>query len=44
MTLYRRPTLIVADGVVEHVFHPIDAPASHATEVLRWLRDRPREN
>jgi hypothetical protein len=23
--------------VVEHVFHPIPEPASHALEVMRWL-------
>ncbi|MER7283672.1 MerR family transcriptional regulator [Dactylosporangium sp. NPDC000244] len=37
MTLYRRLTLIVTDGRVEHVFHPIPAPSTHANEVLRWL-------
>ncbi|GAB3939517.1 MerR family transcriptional regulator [Micromonospora vulcania] len=40
MTLYQRLTLIVADGVVEHVFHPIPEPASHALEVMRWLTKR----
>jgi len=38
--LYRRLTLIVADDVVEHVFHPIAEPASHALEVMRWLTKR----
>jgi DNA-binding transcriptional MerR regulator/peroxiredoxin len=37
MVLYRRLTLIVRDDVVEHVFHPIAAPAMHALEVMRWL-------
>jgi DNA-binding transcriptional MerR regulator/peroxiredoxin len=37
MTLYDRLTLVVADDVVEHVFHPIPDPASHALEVMRWL-------
>ncbi|WP_433086899.1 MerR family transcriptional regulator [Dactylosporangium sp. CA-052675] len=37
MTLYRRLTLVVTDGRVEHVFHPIPAPSTHANEVLRWL-------
>jgi DNA-binding transcriptional MerR regulator len=37
MTLYRRLTLIVADDVIEHIFHPILYPASHALDVLRWL-------
>jgi hypothetical protein len=30
LTLDRRPPLVVADDVVEHVFHPIPEPASHA--------------
>jgi DNA-binding transcriptional MerR regulator/peroxiredoxin len=37
MTLYLRLTLIVLDDVIEHVFHPIAEPASHALEVMRWL-------
>jgi DNA-binding transcriptional MerR regulator/peroxiredoxin len=37
MTLYERLTLVIVDGVVEHVFHPIPEPASHALEVMRWL-------
>ncbi|MGW5355544.1 MerR family transcriptional regulator [Streptomyces sp. NPDC004031] len=35
--LYARLTLIVRDGVVEHVFHPVADPGAHAEEVLRWL-------
>ncbi|GAA1409839.1 hypothetical protein GCM10009662_47530 [Catellatospora coxensis] len=38
---YRRLTLIVNDGVVEHVFHPVAEPALHAEQVLRWLADHP---
>jgi enolase len=41
MTLYRRLTLIVNDGVVEHVFHPVTEPALHAEQVLRWLAAHP---
>jgi DNA-binding transcriptional MerR regulator/peroxiredoxin len=37
MVLYRRLTLVVRDGVIEHVFHPIASPAMHALEVMRWL-------
>jgi peroxiredoxin/DNA-binding transcriptional MerR regulator len=37
MTLYRRLTLVIAGGRIEHVFHPIPAPSTHANEVLRWL-------
>ncbi len=40
-TYYRRLTLIVNDGVVEHVFHPVTEPALHAEQVLRWLADHP---
>lgn len=42
LTLYERLTLVVADDVVEHVFHPIPEPASHALEVMRWLTKRRR--
>lgn len=37
---YRRLTLVVADNVVEHVFHPITQPATHAMQVMRWLARR----
>ncbi|WP_433370361.1 MerR family transcriptional regulator [Actinoplanes sp. CA-142083] len=37
MVLYRRLTLVIRDDVIEHVFHPIAAPAMHALEVLGWL-------
>jgi DNA-binding transcriptional MerR regulator len=37
---YRRLTLVVADNVVEHVFHPIAQPATHALQVMRWLTRR----
>lgn len=43
LALYDRLTLIVADDVVEHVFHPIPDPASHALDVMSWLTKlRPR--
>jgi peroxiredoxin len=38
VTLYRRLTMIVTDGVIEHVFYPIFPPNQHAQEVLDWLR------
>ncbi|WP_200824531.1 MerR family transcriptional regulator [Nonomuraea solani] len=38
MTLYRRLTLIVVDGRVEHVFFPVE-PAGHAEQVQRWLTE-----
>lgn len=39
-TLLRRLTLVVRDGVVEHVFYPVFPPDTHADEVLAWLRER----
>lgn len=41
MRLYRRLTMIVLDGVVEHVFYPIFPPGEHAEQVLRWLKENP---
>ena len=38
MTLYRRLTMIITGGVIEHVFYPIFPPDRHAQEVLDWLR------
>ena len=37
-TLYRRLTLVIRDGRVEHAFYPVFPPDSHAEEVLDWLR------
>ena len=41
LTLIKRLTLVIADGVVEHVFYPIFPPNTHAQQVLDWLRDHP---
>ncbi|MGX1673337.1 redoxin family protein [Streptomyces sp. NPDC055400] len=41
LTLYKRLTLIIRDGVVEQVFYPIFPPNEHADQVLTWLRDNP---
>ncbi|MFG2608454.1 redoxin family protein [Streptomyces sp. NPDC048514] len=41
LTLYKRLTLIIRDGVIEHVFYPIFPPNEHADHVLTWLRDNP---
>ncbi|MEC3917565.1 MerR family transcriptional regulator [Nocardia sp. CDC160] len=40
-TLYKRLTLIVRDGVIEHVFYPVFPPDRHAHQVLEWLRRFP---
>lgn len=37
-TLLKRLTLVVKDGVIEHVFYPVFPPDGHAEEVLSWLR------
>jgi len=37
-TLYKRQTLVVTGGVVEHVFYPVFPPDHHAAEVLTWLQ------
>lgn len=41
LTLYKRLTLIIRDGMVEHVFYPIFPPDEHADQVLSWLRNNP---
>lgn len=40
MTLYRRLTLIINGGRIEHVFFPIAAPDRHPDDVLEWLHHR----
>jgi peroxiredoxin len=35
-----RLTLVVLDGRLETVFHPVGKPAAHASEVLAWLKQR----
>lgn len=42
LTLYKRLTLVIRDGVIEHVFYPIFPPNEHAEQVLAWLRDNVR--
>jgi peroxiredoxin len=41
-TLYRRLTMMVTGGVIEHVFYPVFPPDRHAQQVLDWLRAHPR--
>jgi peroxiredoxin len=41
MTLYRRLTMIVRDGVVARVFYPVFPPDEHAEQVLAWFGDNP---
>jgi len=42
MTLLKRFTLVIAEGVVEHVFYPIFPPDRNAGDVARWLSARVR--
>lgn len=35
--LYKRITLILLDGVIEHVFYPVFPPNTHAQQVLSWF-------
>ncbi|MBO8186335.1 peroxiredoxin [Streptomyces sp. DW4-2] len=35
---YRRLTLVVRDGEIEHVFYPVFPPDRHAGQVVEWLR------
>ncbi|MGP8437987.1 peroxiredoxin [Paraburkholderia fungorum] len=37
MTLLKRLTLIVKDGIIEHVFYPVFPPDRNADDVLAWL-------
>ncbi|MGP9503234.1 MerR family transcriptional regulator [Specibacter sp. AOP5-B1-6] len=39
--LYSRLTLVVSDGIIEHVFYPIFPPNTHAQQVLAWLEAQP---
>ncbi len=37
MTLHRRLTMIIDDGVITHVFYPVFPPDRNAEEVIAWL-------
>ena len=38
MTLLKRMTLALRDGVIERVFYPVFPPDRNASEVAEWLR------
>jgi peroxiredoxin len=42
MTLLKRVTLVLRDGVIEHAFYPVFPPDQNAAEVAAWLREKPR--
>ncbi|MFI6743989.1 hypothetical protein ACIBI9_64950 [Nonomuraea sp. NPDC050451] len=41
LRLYRRLTLVIRGGRIEHVFYPIFPPDPHAQQVLDWLHTHP---
>ena len=42
MTLLRRLTLVIYDGVIEHVFYPVFPPDRNASDVVAWLEAKGR--
>ena len=42
MTLLKRFTLVIDDGVVRHVFYPVFPPDRSADDVIAWLRSGKR--
>ena len=40
MVLLKRLTLVLRDGVIEHVFYPVFPPDRSAETVVAWLRER----
>ena len=42
MKLIKRLTLVIKNGIVEHVFYPVFPPDQSASHVIRWLQGAPR--
>jgi peroxiredoxin len=40
ISLLKRITLLVRDGVIEHVFYPVFPPDQNANEVIAWMKKR----
>ena len=40
MMLLKRLTLVIKDGMIEHVFYPVFPPDRNASEVAVWLASR----
>jgi peroxiredoxin len=38
---YKRLTLVLRAGRIEHVFYPVFPPDKHAAQVLAWLQEHP---
>jgi peroxiredoxin len=43
MTLLKRFTLVIQDGIVEHVFYPVFPPDQSASDVIEWFSKRSRQ-
>jgi peroxiredoxin len=41
MTLLKRLTLVLKDGLIEHVFYPVFPPDRNAGDVIAWLKANP---
>lgn len=41
VTYYRRLTLVVRGGVIEHAFYPVFPTDTHAADVVDWVRANP---
>ena len=39
-TLLKQLTLVIEDGVIEHVFYPVFPPDRNASDVTEWLSRR----
>jgi peroxiredoxin len=44
MTLLKRLTLVIKDGIVAHVFYPVFRPDRNASDVIAWLAERSMAN
>lgn len=42
MTLLKRLTLVIDNGVIEHFFYPVFPPDRNASDVIAWLKSNPR--
>jgi peroxiredoxin len=40
ISLLKRLTLVVRNGVIEHVFYPVFPPDQNANEVIAWMKKR----
>ena len=38
MVLLKRLTMVIQDGVIEHVFYPVFPPDRNAVDVVAWLQ------